>query len=82
MAKVIHYIRFTAIGFDQFINTLLGGYPDETLSARVYRNAIKPDSAKSWLMAMAVINKLFFWQANHCRGAYNQERERNHSPKE
>lgn len=30
MAKVIHYIRFTAIGFDQFINTLLGGYPDET----------------------------------------------------
>ena len=27
------------IAADQLINALLGGYPDETLSSRIYRNA-------------------------------------------
>ena len=31
------YGKRTLIAFDQLINTLLGGWPDETLSSRCYR---------------------------------------------
>lgn len=31
------YGKRTLIAVDQLINTLLGGYPDETLSSRCYR---------------------------------------------
>ncbi|HEY4543229.1 MAG TPA: hypothetical protein VIG40_01165 [Tissierellaceae bacterium] len=50
------------------------GKPDETLSARVWREERK--------LLVIAINSFFFWQNNHCRGAYAQEVERKHQHKE
>ncbi len=60
------------IAFDQLINTVVYvkadgfGYADETLSARAWR--LRDESS-----AYKLINALFFWQNNHCRGAYESE---------
>ena len=40
------YGKRTLIAFDQLINTLLGGWPDETLSSRCYRWA--RDGVRAW----------------------------------
>ena len=69
------------IAIDQVINTLVWlksegfGMADETLSARAWR--LRGDSNM-----YKFINLLFFWQSNHCRGAYNAEMERKHLPLE
>ncbi len=62
-----------AIAVDQLGNALLGGWADETLSSRSYRSIPKA----AWL-----IDKLFFWQDNHCMNAYISEREGRHLPPE
>lgn len=64
------------IAIDQLINTLLGGYADETLSSRAWRH--KLDGSRSW--PCWIINHLFFWQDNHCRASYESELERHHLP--
>ena len=40
------YGKRTLIAVDQLINTLLGGWPDETLSSRCYRWA--RDGVRAW----------------------------------
>lgn len=71
-------LRNLFIAVDQVFNTLLGGKPDETLSARMYRNKHK----KWWGKAYKVTNKIFFWQDDHCEAAYINERNRKHLPAE
>lgn len=61
------YFFRVSIGLDQFINTIFGGDPDETISAKWHR---KKDSSVFWNIARIVVNKIFFWQNNHCHGAY------------
>lgn len=56
------------VAIDQLLNTLVGGYADETLSARAYRRYLR---GKPW--CARVINVLFFWQDNHCKTAYESE---------
>lgn len=56
------------VAIDQLLNTLVGGYADETLSARAYRRYLR---GKPW--CARVINVLFFWQDNHCKEAYESE---------
>ena len=65
------------VAVDQLINTFVGGFADETLSARAYRRELrgKPLVAK-------VINCLFFWQTNHCKEAYESELARTQYPPE
>lgn len=67
------------IGFDQSINTFFGGMADETLSARAYRKRLK---SKSWNSFGKVINRIFFWQENHCYESYLSERNRKQLPGE
>lgn len=67
------YLKSVAIGIDQLLNTVLGGYPDETLSARSYR---KQDA---WYY---IINKIFFWQKDHCRESWESEVNRSQLPKD
>lgn len=64
------------IALDQLVNTFLGGMADETLSARAWRNHLK--CRRTW--PVKVINMLFFWQKNHCRTAYESEKQRKHLP--
>jgi hypothetical protein len=64
-----NYFLQVAIGVDQLVNTLLGGWADETLSSRCYRQQHK----LRWRVAQAVVNFIFFWQYEHCRQAYLSE---------
>lgn len=74
--------RFKAclIAIDQLFNTILGGWPDETLSSRIWRNVSVPHPKKRWKWALWAVNHLFFWQRNHCKGAFDSERRRRHQP--
>lgn len=61
------------VSVDQDFNCLIGsGYADETLSAFSYR-------VKGW--RYKTINKIFFWQKDHCYDAYISELMRKHLPK-
>lgn len=57
------YGKRTLIAVDQLLNTLLGGWPDETLSSRCYRWA--RDGVRAW--PRKLIDGLFFWQREHAR---------------
>lgn len=66
------------VAVDQLANTMLGGMADETLSARAWRHHL--DGSRDW--PRAIIDALFFWQADHCRIAYESEVERRQLPPE
>ncbi len=64
------------IAVDQLANTLVGGFADETISARMYRtrNPFRH-----------VVDVLFFWdmtgRKRHCELSYESELLRRHLPK-
>lgn len=68
------YLQNLAIGFDQILNTLLGGSPDETLSSRAHRQRAK--GQRYWGWTANAIDKLFFWQDGHCAKSWRQEVQR------
>ncbi len=68
-----------AIAADQFFNTLLGGYADETLSARSWRMQFKK---RRWMVMRILIDVIFFWQDEHCLSAFLSEKNRKHLPSE
>jgi hypothetical protein len=74
------YIQRNLIGLDQLVNTLTGGYPDETLSARCGRLGYR-NPYKQW---EKLINALFYlWQGpDHCKNAYKKEKQRYQFPAE
>ena len=59
------------IGLDQFVNTLLNGSADETISSRCYRL----NHIKAYRLGEIFVNALFFlFQGpDHCRNAYIKE---------
>jgi hypothetical protein len=65
------------IALDQLVNTVVGGWADETLSARAFR--CSPDK-KHWKVTRVVIDGVFFWQKSHCRDAFASEYHRRHLP--
>ena len=62
------------IAIDQLVNTLFGGWADETVSSMVWR--------KKHLVMIKIINAIFFWESNHCQSSYINERQRMHLPPE
>jgi hypothetical protein len=66
------------VAIDQLANAILGGYADETVSARCWR--LLAERPYSWLRP--AIDRLFFWQPGHCKGAYESERLRSQLPVE
>ena len=48
----------------QWLNALLGGNPNITISASAYLNRHK----RPWVYK--AINRLFFWQEDHCRDSW------------
>ena len=78
--KFKEYIHRVAVSADQFVNVLLGGNIDETLSSRCFRN-----SQKYWYAAVArVVLDLIFRPCgkDHCYQAYLSEVNRRHLWKE
>jgi hypothetical protein len=54
------YLLNILISIDQFVNTVCGGSPDETISSRVGKR--EDGNERFWAKA---IDKLFFWDKNH-----------------
>ena len=73
----MNYFLRNAIAFDQQLNALRGGHPDETLSAAAHRRHLEGKSG--W---RNLINALFWWQEDHCRDAHASELQRKQLPKE
>lgn len=59
------------VWLDRLVNVLIGGSFAETLSARAHRSDAKDHPYWGW--TAAVINKLFFWQADHCKAQWEYE---------
>jgi len=78
--QIKKYFWNILIGLDQLFNVLLSGYPDETFSARTYRKSTA--GQWFWRLLHRLIDRLFFWEAEHCRLSYEREAARGHSPKE
>ena len=71
--KLSKYIRNVLIGFDQFINTIFLGCPDETISSRAW---CCKDANSFWRFMRKFIDLLFFFQQQHCFKAYLAELNR------
>ena len=65
------------VALDQLINTLIGGFADETLSSRAHRRRLRGKGGVAW-----VIDHIFFWQDEHCKASYESELERSQLPVE
>lgn len=70
------YLHQVAIAVDQLVNALVGGWADETLSARAWRLRHRP----AWARIRRVIDALFFWESAHCASAWAYEAHRGHLP--
>ena len=55
------YGKSVLIAVDQLFNTVLGGWPDESLSSRAHRAAL---AGRPW--SARIIDALFFWENGHC----------------
>ena len=68
------------IALDQLANALANGAPDETLSSRAHRARMagKP----GWGRVADFIDRLFFWDQDHCRESWKSELQRRHLPRE
>ena len=72
------YGKKILIGIAQLLNALLAGWPDDTLSSRAYRWDV--DGVRKW--PRIVIDRLFFWEKQHCQQSYLSEREGRQLPPE
>ena len=79
-----NYIMSILISLSQLGNVILGGYPDESMSARAWRTSQK--RKLPGLLLRPVIDGLFYaitWgrDRQHCRDAYESEKLRRQFPK-
>ena len=73
------YLLNILIALDQLLNTLIGGWPDETMSSWAYR--VHRDG-KPWGFLAPVIDAIFFWQPSHCAQSYLSEKLKKQLPPE
>ena len=66
------------VALDQVVNTIFGGYADETISSRSHRAYVS--GKRKW--TRNILNVLFFWQDDHCKEAYESEINRMQYPPE
>jgi hypothetical protein len=65
----LHIMTWTS----QTLNVwVLFGHPDQSISARAYVNRTRP----RWRTAYKIINKIFFWQVDHCYTAHHSDLKR------
>ena len=66
------YLKQVLIGVDQLLNTLIGGWADETLSSRAWRHYEKGD----YRWPKRLIDAVLFFDPDHCHQSYLSEIER------
>ena len=76
-AKTKAYLWRLAVACDQLLNTVAGGFPDETFSARAWQRG-HIDQVAAWLPVVSLVDLVFFWDANHCATSYESEAARRH----
>jgi hypothetical protein len=79
MKQVLFHLKQILIALDQFCNTLLCGYADETFSARCWRGGKR---SKVWNAARITVDCIFWFDRQHCFASYVDEFERKQLPKE
>lgn len=62
----MNYLINILVSISQALNTILGGNPDMTFSARAYVNRHN----KNWNRVYKLVNKIYFWQTNHCATSF------------
>lgn len=77
------YLINILIALSQLGNTILGGYPDESMSARAWRTG--KQGKLPGVLTRPLIDGLFFVvtfgkDKNHCQDAYDSERLRRQFP--
>ncbi len=73
------YLVNNLLSIDQLANTLLWGEPDETISSRAWRCGVRADKPKKrWRIARRLIDRIFWFDKDHCQRSYESEIERNH----
>ena len=71
MMYIIGWFERLAVLISQTGNALfLYGNPDETISARCYRNRASP----YWGKAYFGVNKVFFWEEDHCFNSHEKDK--------
>ena len=68
------------VACDQLMNTLLGGWPDETLSSRFWRWHVA--GVRSWPCRCLDRLAALFGDREHCRQSYESERTGRQMPPE
>lgn len=72
------YATRVLIAVDQVVNAVIGGQPDETLSARAWRLR---EQSRTWGLARRVIDAAFSpFGRDHCRLSFESEQARRHLP--
>jgi hypothetical protein len=86
MDILLAYLQQIWMGVDQLLNALIPpltgvvSSAGETLSARAFR--AWRDGRLWGRVLLPVINTIFFWQENHCRGAHARLMEHAYLPDE
>ena len=70
------YIKNVLIAFDQVLNAIFCGMPDETLSARAFR--LEKERGRKW--PRILIDLLLWFDKDHCHQSYISEIERKQLP--
>jgi len=73
------WLKQVAIAIDQLGNALIGGYADETISARCYREQF---TSKRWAIMRVFVDTLLFFDKNHCYEAHLSEMKMKQLPPE
>lgn len=78
--KFRHWLKQSLVALDQLGNALMGGWADETMSSRLWRNR----SRQGWKQARLVLDGIarLFGDPDHCRAAYESEQKRLQQPPE
>lgn len=74
--------RQILIAVDQLANAVCGGWADETLSSRAWRQR---DRKRRWHYARIILDRIFevlIGEIDHCRLSYESEMTRVHLPPE
>ncbi len=83
------YFKRILVSLDQLLNTLLGGYEDETLSSRIFRAYSR--NSRLGIVLMNIVDTMFFFDtletasgrvAGHCEKSYMYELQRMDLPPE
>lgn len=80
MPGTLKYSKAVFIALDQFINTIFGGWPDETMSSVFYR--WHKNNVRHWPMKVLDFIASFFGDKEHCKNSYLSEKERRQYPPE